>query len=211
MYCPLCKSNGPFRQNTDALKRTLIFCPVCHLVFASREFLPDQKTEKIRYLEHNNAIDNREYLAWLKSLVNASLRHFSPNMRILDFGCGPVKALAKVLREENYHCFSFDPIFYPLLPEGKFDAIIAIETAEHFFNPGNEFHKMITLLNNKGFLFIATYTWDENTDFTRWHYARDFTHVSFYHQNTMIWIESFYGLELIETWEKRTFLFRKLN
>lgn len=210
MNCPLCESKGPLHHLTDALKRILYACPVCKLIFVGREFLPDQNTEKNRYLEHNNTIDNTEYRAWLKSRIKSSFTHFSVNMRMLDYGCGSVKALANILKEENYQCLSFDPFFYPQLPEGKFDVIFAIETAEHFFEPAKEFSKLINLLENNGLMLIATNTWDEDTDFKRWHYARDITHVSFYHLHTMRWIESNYGLKLVETVEKRSFLFRKL-
>jgi SAM-dependent methyltransferase len=207
--CPLCCSTGPFHKREDAIKRFLFTCSSCKLVFAGREFLLSPEKEKDRYLDHQNSTANEQYMSYLASLTEPLLKFIPPGAKGLDFGCGPVMALSEILSQKGIECMSYDPFFFPILPEATFDFIFAVETVEHFHEPFKEFKKLINLLSGNGLLFIITSVWNLNTDFKTWYYSRDNTHVSFYNEQTFLWLAGKMNLKMKFSDNLKTVVFQK--
>jgi hypothetical protein len=197
--CPLCSTLDSFILHHDVLGRKLFECAECRLVFADGSHRPDAVQEMNRYLQHNNSLDNPDYLNYIESKLGKVIHLADEGSKICDYGSGPANALNHILSSGGYTCHSYDPFFNPNFPVGKVDFIIAIESAEHFFHVHDEFARMNELIDKNGKIAVFTSLWNEKTDFSSWHYARDITHVSFYHQQTFKWIASAFGLELILT------------
>jgi SAM-dependent methyltransferase len=209
--CPLCVSNDTEVLPFMFKSRTFCHCNVCRLIFVNKDHLPDLNEEKQRYLKHTNTPDNEGYVRFLSQIIDPLKRLVQPNAAGLDFGCGPMPVLADILRNEGYNCDIYDPFFFPEQPKRTYDFISATECFEHFHRPAMDIGYILTLLKQDGILAIMTDTWQTTASFKDWHYVRDFTHVSFYHNFTMAWIGEQYGLKLVFTDEKRVYVFRKVK
>lgn len=209
--CPLCLSADTEPLPFMFKNRTFGKCNVCELIFVNKDNLPDSDSEKQRYLLHTNSHDNVGYIKFLKQIIAPLKQLVKPCSAGLDFGCGPMPVLADILGEEGYSCDIYDPFFFPKKPQMTYDFITATECFEHFHQPALDVGFIFSLLHQDGILAIMTDTWQTTASFKDWHYIRDFTHVSFYHNKTMTWIGEKYGLKLAFTDEKRIFLFRKVK
>lgn len=127
----------------------------------------------------------------------------------LDYGCGPEPSLSILLERDGIQCENYDPFFYPVLPQKKYDFVFSTETAEHFFHLRQELLKIRKLLKPGGVFTMMTEVWQDEYDFSEWYYAKDFTHVSFYHMNTIDSICNLFGFELLFSDGKRVFCLRK--
>ncbi len=54
-----------------------------------------------------------------------------------------------------------------------------------------------------------TETWKTNEAFTSWYYAKDFTHVSFFHDQTFDFIAENFGFELLGNNDERMMLLKR--
>ena len=208
--CPLCASRGPYTNITGPKGRGYLLCENCQLIFMQREFLPDRTAEKQRYQAHQNGPQDAGYVQFLNRAIIPALPYLNGSMRGLDYGCGPAPTLSGLLDTHGLHCENYDPYFYPEFPEGHFDFIFATEVVEHFFHPGQELQRISALLKSGGFLTIMTEPWVSLQGFSDWHYAKDMTHVCFYHANTIAYICTRYGFEIINKNSPRVTVFRKL-
>ncbi|MDF1561291.1 MAG: class I SAM-dependent methyltransferase [Bacteroidales bacterium] len=168
-------------------------CNDCHLIFTGTRFHPSVNEEKTRYSEHKNGTEYPGYVEFLNQAIEPALPHLSGNMKGLDFGCGPTPTLSVLLKRKGYQCDDYDPIFFPEIPEKVYDYIFATECFEHFFFPGKEIQRIYELLSPQGFLIVMTEAWRTEEEFSCWYYARDKTHVSFYHSNTFKFIAGKFG------------------
>lgn len=207
--CPLCQSDHTERLSHHFKSRIFYQCHHCWLISADRKDLPDTDAEKSRYLHHVNTHQNQGYIRFLEQVIHPLTTHISDDAVGLDYGCGPTVVLADLLRERGYGCEVYDPFFYPDFPTKKYDFITSTECFEHFHDPQKTVEKIYNLLNKNGYLAIMTDTWQRLDRFSQWHYIRDQTHVSFYHQNTMDWIAEKYDMALIYNDGKRVFIFKK--
>jgi 2-polyprenyl-3-methyl-5-hydroxy-6-metoxy-1,4-benzoquinol methylase len=146
--------------------------------------------EKQRYSFHQNHLEDKNYVHFLQPAVQAVKKFSAPGSRGLDYGCGPQPVLAELLRQVGYRVSAYDPFFYPLdLGEiMPLDFITCTEAAEHFFNPGQEFKRIFSLLKPEGSLILMTGLYRENLKIQDWHYGRDPTHVVFFCEATLQWI-----------------------
>lgn len=72
-------------------------------------------------------------------------------MKGLDYGCGPVPLLSKIIGQMDMECDEYDPIFSPVQQlEQQYDFIFATECFEHFFLPAKELKQLKGLLNEGG-------------------------------------------------------------
>lgn len=69
---------------------------------------------------------------------------------------------------------------------------------EHFHEPYQEFNRLYSLLNPGGKLYCMTELFRNETNFKNWSYHDDFTHVFFYHPETIKWIQNEYGFAKAE-------------
>lgn len=190
--------------------RSYYLCHTCSLVSVSTNHFLKQDEEKKRYLKHQNNLNDQGYVNFLNRIINPSLDFLKPEMKILDFGCGPSPILASLLKEKKMDCRVYDPFFYPQLPEGTFDYIFSTETFEHFNYPASTLRKMVTLLKPEGYLALMTETWVNKEQFSTWYYKRDPTHVSFYHLNTIQYLCKSLGFVMVYSDMKRCYILKKI-
>ena len=183
--CVVCNSNQtePF-QTSDNLNYW--HCNSCCTKFLDQKHFVDKDSEKKRYLEHENIIEDMGYRNFLSKLSNPLMKKIKATAKGLDFGCGPGPALADIFKSNNYSIDLYDPFFFPNedIFSKKYDFITCTETAEHFFNPKKEFDLINKLLKKEGWLGVMTSFLPTQEDFDSWHYRRDPTHVVFYAEET---------------------------
>lgn len=174
-----------------------------------KAFLPDRNAEEKRYKAHQNDPQDAGYIRFLNQAVIPALPYLNNKMQGLDYGCGPTQALAGLLKLHGLHCENYDPFFYPDMHENCFDFIFSTEVIEHFFNPAQELARISKMLIPGGILTIMTEPWVSAEHFSEWHYAKDTTHVCFYHANTIAFICSQYGFELLNHDSPRVWVLKK--
>jgi len=210
IVCPMCLSNKLFTQLGGPSQRYYQLCHHCQLIFMERKFLPDIITERTRYQAHQNGFEDAGYVQFLQQAITPALPYLNTTMRGLDYGCGPTPTLAGLLKAQGLNCENYDPFFFPALPDSKYDFIFATEVIEHFFNPNQDLQHIQGLLKPGGILTIMTEPWESVEKFSAWHYARDNTHVCFYHANTMAYICSQYGLKKLTSPTPRVSVLKKV-
>lgn len=187
--CPLCHADDvqPF---ADLRGNRYARCDICRLVFLAPEQRPTPEAERAHYGTHENHPDDPGYRAFLARLTDPLAVRLAPGAEGLDYGAGPGPALARMMEARGFPTRIFDPFF---APDGEalrrtYDFIACSETAEHFHHPAAEFARLDALLRPGGWLGVMTELLDNARDFATWRYARDPTHVCFYHPQTMRWI-----------------------
>ncbi len=190
MKCTLCLT---FLQTK--IDREFYDCPVCRAMVKDTGLYPDNQKEKLRYLTHNNDVNDIRYQEFTSPITNYILEHYSINDEGLDFGCGTGPVISKVLKDNGYSVAQYDPYFanHPENLKKSYDYIAACEVVEHFYNPRREFQNLLQLLNNKGVLAIMTLIYEDNIDFTTWYYRKDPTHVFIYRKQTFDYICKEFG------------------
>ena len=161
-------------------------CNSCLAKFLDKHHFLDETTEKDRYLEHENIIDDPRYRNFLSRLSKPLTERLVPESRGLDFGCGPGPALADMLVMNGFEVDLYDPFFFPNqdIFSKQYNFITCTETAEHFHKPFEEFKKLDNLLLEGGYLGVMTSFLTEDEAFEKWYYRRDPTHVTFYSEKT---------------------------
>lgn len=195
--CTLCKS-----INTSHLYSSEIFdyyiCKNCELVFVT----PDQRLspveEKKRYDQHENDPNDEDYRNFLDQLFTPLHKIVAPKSFGLDYGAGPGPTLSIMFEEAGHSMEIYDPFYAkdPSVLKNKYDFITSTETAEHFYQPSEEFEKLWSLLKPGGYLGIMTLLRPTNIPLSEWHYIKDDTHVSLYTGNTFRWIAQKFRAEL---------------
>lgn len=213
--CPLCAA--PADRLPTSHRREFHHCPRCDLVFVPPQWHLSAAAQKRRYLRHRNSIEDPGYVAMLNRPIAMLRRHAHDLRRILDYGCGPTPVLVELLTRAGYDATGHDPIFQPL-PKPRqsartdskaptshateehpppFDAVISVETFEHFAEPRTEIDRILTLLQPHGYLAIMTHFHPGPHGIHDWWYARDPTHVAFYSHKTIDWICDQFYLDLL--------------
>lgn len=194
--CPLCA--GPSQPVVPAGPRPFQHCRLCDLIVVPRQWHLSPDEERARYLRHENTIDNAAYVERFHRLI-AMIRELAPQARrVLDYGCGPAPIFVELLRRAGYDAIGYDPYFAPDADLSRpFDAIVSVETVEHFAEPGTEFRRMASCLTPGGGLAILTKFHPGADSMNDWWYARDPTHVAFYSPTTFRYIQSAFGFEAI--------------
>ncbi len=177
--CPLCE--GEAELKTDSLYS----CKECSLLFKDPAEILSFIEEKSRYDLHNNDLKDEGYLKYLNRLCDVIKENihndfFNESLKILDFGCGPVKGYEKIL--EGLNVDSYDPYYFSdkSILSNKYDLVICSEAAEHFNHPKKEFELLFSLLKPNGYLVIRTEFHNTCLDLSNWWYLKDPTHVVFY-------------------------------
>ena len=183
--CVVCESKltKPFNTSDNLL---YWHCSSCEVIFLDSKHHIDATSEKERYLEHENIIEDIGYRDFLSKLINPLKEKLYSGSCGLDFGCGHGPALADILNKDGFEIDLYDPFFYPnkKIFSKTYDFITCTETAEHFFSPKKEFDSLNSLLKSKGWLGVMTCFLTERKAFDKWYYRRDPTHVVFYAKKT---------------------------
>lgn len=186
--CPLC--DGPATGFHEDQHGRFHQCPACALVFRDAAQRLTTEAEVARYREHMNALDDQRYLDFLDRLATPLAQRLEPGARGLDYGCGPVPAMALLLERRGFPTASWDPHFRPeaSLLDATYDFVACSEVLEHIPAPREALDTFARLLRRGGLLGIMTQFRDEARSFDSWWYRRDPTHVCLYSPETMRWI-----------------------
>ena len=206
--CPLCSSNGNVFY--DYKTRIYYQCNNCEGIFVDKELKPDFDSEKERYKNHINNVEDKNYQKFVSPITNAILSNFTKQNKGLDFGAGTGPVISKVLQDNNYQISQYDPFFhnYPNLLKQKYDYIACCEVIEHFYNPHKEFELLNNLLNKEGILYCMTDIYNKNINFHNWYYKNDPTHVFIYQANTLQFIKRYFNFSELHINERLIKLFK---
>jgi hypothetical protein len=188
IVCPLCLGQS---HNFLAIReREFLQCDFCLSIFLKPQYRLSLKSEKERYLKHQNDVNDLGYQNFVSPLVSAVVSRFTPSDAGLDFGAGTAPVTSKLLQDRGFTISQYDPFFWksPEVLTRTYDYIVCCEVVEHFYQPRNEFELLRNLLSDKGVLFCMTSLYGEELDFAKWYYKDDSTHVFFYHKKAIDWI-----------------------
>lgn len=194
--CPLCGGVDVGFFCADAA-RVYLWCRACDLVFVDPAALPAPEAERARYETHNNHVDDPGYAAFLERFAAPFCEALGPAPQEgLDYGCGPGPALASLLEARGHRVAVWDPFFTvdDSVLTRTYDFVTCTEVVEHFHRPGEEFARLVGLLRPGGRLGVMTALRPADEAFPTWHYRRDFTHVSFFSQETFEFLARRFGL-----------------
>lgn len=189
--CALCSEPGSdsFRVG---LKRYWA-CPRCQLIALDPSYYLSAEAEYQEYLKHDNDPDSAAYRRFLQPALRAFMRACPSPAAVLDYGCGPGPALARMLREAGYDTTMYDPLFahHPQALDKRYRGITCTEVAEHWQQPGPELQRLWSMLSPGGVLLIQTQMVISRARFAHWQYRNDPTHVHFFAQHSfVIWAQS---------------------
>lgn len=182
--CRLCGGAPEEKVLTSGDARKHFCCAECGMINTEERYFLTREEEKKRYLLHENNPFDKAYRDFLMKAVSPALTYITREQEGLDYGAGPGPALSVILKEKGYKCADYDPFFFDVLPEKQVGFIFATEVIEHFFFPKEEVKKMRELLLPGGFLTLMTQRYSSLENFEKWYYARDDSHVAFYHKKT---------------------------
>jgi 2-polyprenyl-3-methyl-5-hydroxy-6-metoxy-1,4-benzoquinol methylase len=210
MKCILC--NSPTNFFAEEREISYYQCENCEAVVMDKADYVTKTAEQERYEEHNNDVTDPRYQRFVQPVVDAVLKYTDTSARGLDFGAGTGPVITKMLREQEYEMFLYDPFFWnkPENLEKKYEFIVCCETMEHFHQPREEFEKLHSLLEEDGYLFCKTKLYSDKVLFSGWRYAHDQTHVIFYTKNSLEWISENIGFDLLYAGDD-VIIFKKHN
>ena len=182
-------------------------CPTCKLIQLNVDQLPNEESELQEYRLHNNDPIDKGYRRFLSKVTIPTLHWLTQQkekgreIRILDFGSGPIPAMANILAEQGWQVDNYDPFFAPdqMLLTQQYDLIICTEVVEHFHDPTESWNVMLSCLKPSGKLIVMTSACDQKSHeeaFVSWSYIRETSHVAFYHGQTMEWIATHNQMKL---------------
>jgi hypothetical protein len=197
MKCLVCATENA-KPYTEGAAEDCLKCWLCGLVWVNPQQFPTLEREKRRYLQHKNSLEEPAYLNYLARAAAPVVDLQANGARGLDYGCGPVEGMKHIL-EPRFRVESYDPIFFPRDELLKFiyEFVLCIEAAEHFHEPLKEFARIDSVLVPGGILGVSSLLLPPAAEFARWHYRRDYTHVTFYGEDTVRWIAAHFGWEIL--------------
>ena len=167
--------------------------------------------EKARYALHDNTTANSGYIGFLKETARVIDGLALANPRILDFGSGEHAVLEHLLVEQGISCVSFDPL-YDIGRESldhTYDVVVACEVVEHFRDPSREFELLGRLVKAGGYLIVRTQIRPIASEFSKWWYKEDPTHIMFYSVKTMEFVAGLASGEMRTVGQKGIWVIRK--
>jgi SAM-dependent methyltransferase len=217
MLCRLC---GADTATFQAGGTTYSECPECSYLGVDPDNIPSPEAEAARYRLHRNSYDDERYRFWIAEFLDATAAFLPAGARVLDFGSGPEPVPARLLAERGCSVTIYDPFFAPgdAWRQDHWDAILVHEVAEHLAHPLPVFAELAGLLVPGGALCVRTrfppvhhdagatanssvrcgcHTTVDRTEFARWRYRMDETHVGFFGERSMQWLASRLGLDLV--------------
>jgi len=211
--CPLCQRSDELSPLAGPDKRAYLLCNFCKLIHSEASYKLTVDEEKARYLLHNNSEEEPGYVQFLSRSIKHVKPYADPLLTALDYGCGPAPVLAKlVVAELNIPTEYYDPYFFnhTEMLNRQYDLVFSTEVFEHFQHAREEINKVVDLVREGGILCIMTEVYTDASRFSGWYYARDPTHMSFFHEESIKYIASNWNLELLASNDARVFVFRKL-
>ncbi len=205
LQCPFCNNDSFIEENIQN-KRYLQCVPSnsnvgCGGFFLYPDFFAQLNEQKERYMLHTNSLgaksETNGYRKYLEKFLATVLDYEKTKVlngevrRLFDYGSGPSPALVELLGEysrdlafvNEVEIKHWDPFFYP---EGDFfsngaDIVFCLEVIEHFENPIEGFQGLARACSYGGLVAVKTMIAPSTFEqFAKWWYKDDFTHVSFY-------------------------------
>lgn len=209
-HCPLCKSTNLKPVHPPHDRRYYYHCSDCSLIFTDPKFFLSPEESRLRYLNHQNSIQQKGYVDFLNQAILPALSLLNAEMQGLDYGCGPGPTLSLLLKNRGFSCDNYDPVFFGQFKKERYDFIFSTECFEHFLEPAVDLQKITDLLINEGLLIVMTSQWKNQDHFEKWYYKNDPTHVSFYHSRTFHTICSLFHYELLYNDGERVVILKKV-
>jgi SAM-dependent methyltransferase len=197
--CPLCYGED-VRAFFHDRQRQYVRCQTCALIFVPPVYFLTPDAEKAEYDLHQNSPDDAGYRTFLQRLFEPLHARLAPGGQGLDFGSGPGPTLS-VMFEEAGHTMTLYDVFYADEPDAfnrPYDFITATEVIEHLRQPRKDLERLWGCLKPGGILGIMTKLAKDREAFSRWHYIRDMTHISFFSVTTIQWLADHWQATL--TW-----------
>jgi hypothetical protein len=207
--CLLCHTTDDLLDYSRNSKGGIFWkCLRCGLIFLSPEFHLSELEQSTRYQFHQNDVLDSSYQNFLRPVIDAVLKQQKPEEQGMDFGCGPASVINYFLRNQGYDVVDYDPLFFPEKEKlnKQYDYITCTEVIEHFNQPRIAFDLLAKILKVKSHLYIKTSLTDSIIDFGSWYYHRDPTHVSFYNQKSLEFIQENWGFQSLQIY-KEYFIF----
>ncbi len=189
MECLLCFSNAvPYFSGRHG---KYFSCQTCFGVFLNPADRLDPAAEQDRYNQHNNDVNDRGYQEFVSPIVDHVRANFTPAHNGLDFGSGTGPVISFMLEQDGFSVRKYDPIFSPdrAVLSAAYDYIVCCEVIEHFYDPAKEFELLRSLLVNDAHLICMTHLISDDIDLDKWYYKDDPTHVFFYREETVDFIQ----------------------
>ena len=195
--CPLCAARHTVEYFSDR-KRRYRQCSHCRFVFVPVEFHLSACAEKGEYDLHENHLDDPGYLKFLSRFAEPLSARLAPGSYGLDFGCGPVPALAHVLQQQGHRVTTYDKFYAPdsAVFSRQYDFICATEVAEHLRRPGLTLTALWQCVRPGGWLGLMTKRVTDRAAFSRWHYKNDPTHIGFFSLDSFDWLAGHWGADM---------------
>lgn len=210
--CPLClNKNSQLQTVAGPDHQEYHLCHICKLIFSPTQFHLGLQAERKRYETHQNGLHQKGYVDFLNRTIQPALLYLNSSMQGLDYGCGPGPTLSQLLGFQNIACEDYDPIFFPTELKPGYDFIFSTECFEHFYYPEKEISRLYNLLIDNGYLIIMTDPWETVEQFKTWYYAKDPTHVCFYHKTSFDYICKKFGFLSLPCNDARVFILPKQN
>ena len=187
-------------------------CKSCECIFKSPDVHKDFAEQKERYDLHENSNESKGYKAYFQGFIDFIFPLSIWPKRTLDFGCGESTLLANMLRDKGIECDSYDPIYHPGIAYNskKYELITLVEVIEHLHEPREIFLELIALLEEGGYLAIRTeFLPSSISDFLKWYYILDPTHVVFFSEKTFEALCEDNGCTIIKCDNKNMILIKK--
>ncbi len=212
MKCNICNTSVEAFEDIQ-LKKTFFYCSNCELIFLNKKFYVSKENEKNQYDHHNNSLENEGYVKMFNNFLDYTLKDLNVKSA-LDFGSGPTPVLAELLKRKGLHVDYFDKFYQPkkIYVAKKYDLITSTEVFEHLENPKEILNLLSSHLNPNGIISIMTlFHTNSKTDFLKWWYRRDPTHITFFTPKTIKVMAKECGLKLLKHDSKRVIVLKKLS
>jgi hypothetical protein len=212
LKCLLCESQNLRSHYRSPKQDQFWFCQHCHFVFREPAQWLSPEAEAERYRSHQNSVDSIGYQNFLMPVVDCIESHQKAEEMGLDYGCGPHSVIQFLLQKKGFQMEVWDPLFHPRpLPCLKaYHYVSCTEVFEHFRAPISEILKIKDLLKPEGCMYVKTAWVDLISDFSKWHYQRDPTHIGFFSKKSFEYLSSQLNLEIVKLSEPCS-IFRVLH
>ena len=186
--CPLCQQATEFYCRDR--RRPYFVCNQCAMVHVPADWHLSAEQERAQYDLHDNQVDDPAYRQFLARLATPLLERLPADAEGLDFGCGPGPALAAMLTEQGHPTAVYDLYYAPdtAVFSRQWDFITSSEVVEHLARPHAELERLWRCLQHGGWLAIMTKRVTNLSAFTNWHYKNDPTHISFFSEQSFVWL-----------------------
>jgi len=195
--CTICNNTT---TPIDSGKKRYYRCQNCDFIFLDHSQILDSKTEKIRYLFHNNTIENLGYVKMFEKFFDKIFPLMAKVKTILDFGCGPGPVMAELLKRKGYEVFLYDIYFNDIKQnlENEYDLIISTEVFEHLKDPKRVMQQLVKIIKPNGYLALMTRFHPEDSEkFKSWYYKADETHIGFFTPQTFKYLANEFNLKIL--------------